>query len=111
MDKEKYLELIPVKLCDHKINEGKVTVYFKKEKPTLIEKLFFRKLLNKPYKIDLDEIGSFIWHQIDGNRKVKDIVELGTREFGSEIEPADERVSLFMQQMHATKLIELYEKR
>lgn len=109
MTDEKYLDLIPKQLCKREITDGIVTLlYFKK--PTFVEKIFFRKMLNKPYKIDLDEVGSFIWEQIDSSKNIKEIVEVAKKHFGRKIEPADERIILFMKQMHSTKLIILFEK-
>jgi hypothetical protein len=109
MSDEEYLELIPKRICEDELNDGIVTVlYFKK--PTFIEKLFFRKTLNKPYKIDLDEIGSFIWGKINASLNVEEIVKLAKAHFEEKIEPAEDRVVQFMKQMHSTKLIMLYEK-
>ena len=109
MTDEEYLKLIPKRICEDEENDGIVTVlYFKK--PTFIEKLFFRKMLNKPYKIDLDEIGSFIWGKINALLNVKEIVKLAKEHFGEKIEPAEDRVVQFMKQMYSTKLIMLFEK-
>jgi len=109
MKDEEYLELIPKRICESETNNGIVTVlYFKK--PTFIEKIFFRKLINKPYKIDLDEIGSFIWDKINAFISVKEIIKLANEKFGEQIEPAENRVVQFMKQMHSNKLIMLFEK-
>jgi hypothetical protein len=109
MTDEKFLELVPEKICKHEEHEGKVTVLFIKT-PTFIEKMFFKKLINKPYKIDLDEIGSFIWNIIDGKKNIAEIVALAKENFGEKIEPAENRTVQFMKQMHSTKLIMLYKK-
>jgi len=106
---EEYLKLIPEKLCEEEINDGLITVLFIK-KPSIIEKIFFRNLINKPHKIDLDEIGSFIWGEINKSNSVENIVELTKQHFGEKVEPAENRVVQFMKQMHSTKLIMLYEK-
>lgn len=104
------LSLYPVKQCEHEIKDGLVVVLFRNTKPSFIEKLFFKKLVNKPYKIDLDEIGSFIWHLCDSKNNVEEIARLAKEEFGEKIDPVEERVVEFMKQMHKTKLIELYQK-
>ena len=52
--------IYPVKNCEHELNNDLVTVLYKKEKVGFIERTFFKKQSIKPYKIDLDEIGSFI---------------------------------------------------
>ena len=109
MKDENYLDLIPVRQCEHEYNNDLVTVLFIK-KPTFIEKTFFRKMINKPYKIDLDEIGTFIWGQINAVLNVREIVEITKEHFGEKVEPAEDRVIQFLEQMHSTKLIMLYEK-
>ena len=109
MSDEKYLEMIPVRQCEYEYNDELTTVLFIK-KPTIIEKIFFRKMINKPYKIDLDEIGSFIWGQINAVLNVREIIEITSEHFGEKVNPAEERVVEFLKQMYSTKLIMLYEK-
>ena len=103
-------ELYPVRLCEHEIQDGLVVVLFKNTKPSFIERIFFKKLIEKPYKIDLDEVGSFIWHLCEGNRSIADIMKVTHDEFGENIEPVEDRVTQFIKQMHKTKLIQLYKK-
>ena len=109
MKEENYLNLIPVRQCEHEMNDDLVTVLFNK-KSTIIEKIFFRKMVDKPYKIDLDEIGSFIWGQINAVLSLSQILDISKEHFGEKIEPAEERVINFFKQMHSTKLVMLYEK-
>ncbi len=109
MTDEEYIKLVPKRICEDEINEGITTVLYIK-KPTFIEKIFFRKLLNKPYKIDLDEIGSFIWGEINASNNIEEITKLVKEHFGEKIEPAENRVIQFVKQMHSTKLIMLFEK-
>lgn len=109
MKEESFIEMIPVRQCEYEENNELVTVLFFK-KPTIIEKLFFKKMANKPYKIDLDEIGSFIWGQINAVLNVSQIIDITKEYFGDKVESAEERVIEFFKQMHRTKLIMLYEK-
>lgn len=109
MTDEEFLELVPKRICEEEINDGIVTVLYYK-KPTFIEKIFFRKLNNKPYKIDLDEIGSFIWRKINASNNVNEIITLSKENFVEKIDSAENRVVQFMKQMHSTKLIMLFEK-
>jgi len=109
MTDEEYIKLIPKRICEDEINDGLTTVLYIK-KPTFIEKIFFRKLINKPYKIDLDVVGSFIWGEINASNNIGEITKLGQQHFGEEIGLTEDRVILFLKQMHSTKLIMLYEK-
>jgi len=106
---DEYIKLVPKRICEDEINDGVTTVLFFK-KPTFIEKIFFRKLINKPYKIDLDEIGSFIWRKINASNNIEEITKLANEHFGEKIEPTEDRVIQFMKQMHSNKLIMLFEK-
>ena len=109
MSDEEYLKLIPKRVCEDEINNGITTVLYIK-KSTFIEKIFFRSLINKPHKIDLDEIGSFIYGKINASKSIEEIISLAKEHFGEKIEPAENRVVQFMKQMHSSKLIMLFEK-
>ena len=108
MTDEEYLKLIPKRICEDETNDGMVTVSFIK-KPSFIEKIFFRSLINKPHKIDLDEIGSFIWREINASKNIDEIIFFAKEHFGEKIEPAENRVVQFIKQMHSSKLIMLYQ--
>ncbi len=104
-------KVYPFRTCEHEVNNDLVTILYKKEKLTFIEKTFFKKDSRKPHKIDLDEIGSYIWHLCDGEKNVGEITDLTREYFGNKIEPAKERVELFINQMNKNKLIRLFEKK
>ncbi len=106
----KILELYPFKKFEHEIVNDFVVILFKEMNPTFIEKIFFKKMINKPYKIDLDEVGSFIWLLCDGKYDVSQIIELSKAQFGEKIEPCEQRVLAFIEQLRTKKLIELYQK-
>jgi len=103
--------VVPVRNCEYEVNNDLITVLFKKEKPFFLEKLLFKKRVGKPVKIDLDEIGSFIWKLCDGKNNISEITKIASEHFNEKIEPATERVDLFIKQMHIHKLISLYEKK
>ena len=74
------------------------------------EKKFFKKLSQKPYKVDFDEFGSFVWKLCDGKLSVKDIAEKFKANFGDKAESSEERVAKFLSQLSQNKLIQLYKK-
>lgn len=106
-----FTDVYPVRDCEHETNDKLITVLYKKKKLSVIERLFFKKLNNKPYKIDLDEIGSFIWNLCDGQNNVQQIIDISREHFKDKIEPANERVELFIKQMNKNKLVKLYKKK
>ena len=97
--------------CKFEENEGVITVKYINPDPSIIDKYVFKKLARKPAKIDLDEIGSFLWPFFDGKHSVEEIIQLGEEKFGAKIFPAEERISKFVLQMAETRLINLYKKK
>lgn len=107
-------ELYPVRSCEHEPNEENgelITVLYKNTNPSFIEKLFFKKQLEKPVKIDLDEIGSYIWLMCDGSKKISEMIDVAKEHFGEKIEPAEQRTELFINQLVKNKLAVLYKKK
>lgn len=111
MSDENISQLIPLITCEFEIKEGLVTALYKKESKSFIDRILFSKINRVPSKIDFDEIGSFVWLQINGYKSVTEIVETSQKHFGEKIEPANERVEAFITQLARTKLINLYKKR
>ena len=98
-------------MCESEENEGLVTILFQRSADNFIDKFFFKYISAKPSKIDLDEIGSFIWKNIDNSLTVRDLITKAQNRFNEKIEPAQQRIILFLTKMAETKLIELYKKR
>lgn len=94
--KVNYLENIPVIYGDILWNEedGIVTVHQE-------NKGFYNKIAQKIFKtpavskVALDEFGSFVWKQIDGQRNIIEIGEIVSKEFGNKAEPLYERLSKY----------------
>jgi hypothetical protein len=111
MSDENISQLIPIHACEFNINEGLVTALFIKESKSFLDKILFSKINRVPSKIDFDEIGSFVWQQINGQNSVSEISKISQKHFGERIEPVQERVETFIRQLAGTKLINLYKKR
>lgn len=110
MKDSNFLEYYPKRLCEFEINNEIVTVLFKKEKLSFIDRTFFKKKVSKQHKIDLDEIGSFVWHLCNGNNSVNFIVEKSREHFAEKIEPAEDRIELFLTQMNKNRFIQILKK-
>ncbi|MBZ2175112.1 PqqD family protein [Schnuerera sp. xch1] len=105
---ENYLDYIPKKSdrIDWKEKEdGLIQIIIYRD--SLFEKIV-RKLFFTPdkYKLDLDEMGSFIWKHIDGKRNIYEIGQLVENEFKDEAEPLYERLAKFMNLLINNKFIE-----
>lgn len=106
-NKKNYLDKIPKRNSDLEWSEenGIITIH-------LTHKGFYSKIAQKffhtPKKSDvhLDEYGSFVWNQIDGERTIFEIGECLQEAFGEEAEPLYGRLSKFFYILKEEKYIE-----
>jgi hypothetical protein len=92
-------ELIPTPKYGHEItDEGKVVVIIPKFQRPPFNRLM-RRMKAPNIRVKLDEIGSFIWLQCDGQRNLAAIMAALHDEFGERVEPVDQRVGLFIRQL------------
>ena len=68
----------------------------------------FCKVIKKDnsFTANMDKYGSLVWKNCDGKNSVKDILKLMEKEFPNE-ENLDQRLILFLQQMHSLRYINL----
>ncbi len=106
-NKKNFMDFVPV--CNPKFTwdadkTGTVTVH-------VVNYGFFNWLAQKLFKkprishIKLDEYGSYVWQQMDGERNVYDISLLVTEHFGKEAEPVVDRLVKFFQILYENKFI------
>lgn len=105
---ENYLERIPVpngNLRWESAEDGKITL--------LIENTgFFNKMAQKFFKkpkitfVHLDDMGSFIWPLMDGERDIIEIGKLVQGHFGEEANPLYERLAKFFKVLESYNFIE-----
>ena len=50
----------------------------------------------RPFKVRLDDVGTFVWQKCDGETPVAEIAEGLRDEFGERIEPAEDRLVQFL---------------
>jgi hypothetical protein len=104
------LDLTPVKLHSEEVDEQNlVTVLTPKFQNRFAVKYILPKMENKFFKIKLDKLGSFVWLNLNGKNKVREIIYKSLAEFGDEIHPADERINKFLLQLFNNKLISFSE--
>jgi len=110
LQKKNPSDLTPFKLHSEEIDENNfVTVITPKFRNKLLQKFILPKMKNKHFKIELDKFGSFIWLNINGKNSAADIINISSQHFGDEINPADERVGIFLYQLFENKLISFSE--
>ena len=104
---ENYVEKIPVRNEEIKWSvedDGLVTLHM--ENKGIANKIA-QKLIKKPKvsHIHLDEMGSFIWLQIDGEKTVFDIGKPVEEYFGEKALPLYERLSMFIRTLETNNFI------
>ncbi|BBB33602.1 conserved hypothetical protein [Thermotomaculum hydrothermale] len=105
------LDLIPEKLCESEVNEeGKVIILAPRFKSKLGRKIFEPVVKNKYVRIHLDEVGTFVWNEIDGQKNVFELSKMLKNEFGEKVEPVYERIGKFIAIMKVNGFIRLKEK-
>lgn len=76
-----------------------------------------QKVFHKPKvsRIELDDFGSFVWREMNGEKSIYEIGQAVHRRFGAKAEPLYERLSKFMKILHDNHFIvyvnKLQEKR
>ena len=57
------------------------------------------------YRILLDDVGTFVWKACDGQTSLEMIAHRLRLRFGSRVEPAEQRLAVFVGQMKRSKLL------
>ncbi len=66
--------------------------------------------MKNPYiRANLDELGSYLWLNIDGETSVSILIDKMVERFSDRVEPATERVLLFLTQLYRAGFIGFYE--
>lgn len=107
MDKN-YLEYIPK--LNSRINfeekNGKLIVIIPKEK--FYEKIIAKILKSSPnYKLHLDDLGSFVLKNIDGDKNIYEIAQNVKLKFDKKAEPLYERLINYIEILRKNKIIEI----
>lgn len=106
-EQENYLDYIPKhnSLFPFEKNENnriEVMVHNKGLMNRIAQMIFRRP---KYSRIELDDFGSFIWEQIDGEKTIYGICDLIKAQFGEEAEPLYERATTFFQILRRNSFI------
>ena len=104
---ENYLEKRPVRSADLKWSaDEKGIVTLDVENKGLANRIA-QKLLKKPKisHIHLDEMGSFVWPLIDGEKTIIQIGEAVKEHFGEKSEPLYERLAKYFQILESNRFV------
>jgi len=106
---DNFLEFIPKrneKFDFEILDNGIVKIII--DRNTILDKVvrFIFKTPDK-FELELDEIGSFIWKNIDGMKTIEEISNLLKNEFDKKVEPLYQRLSEYIVILRNNKFIEL----
>jgi hypothetical protein len=109
LKKLNYLEVVPVAKVGHETDEkGLVILLVPKFSNEKFNNFMFKNR-TRHFKIHLDELGSSVWMQIDGLRKVGDIVHNLNEAKEGGLPDAEMRVTKFMTILYETRYISFRE--
>ncbi|MBN2498551.1 MAG: PqqD family protein [Deltaproteobacteria bacterium] len=103
------LDMRPSRLFAHELRDGdplRVTVQVPRFRSRWMA--WLQRRLRRPHVgLHLDPIGSSVWLQCDGQRSVAEIGRALQAQFGQQVEPIWDRLSLFLRALHQGRLIGL----
>ncbi len=104
------LDLTPVAAAEAEEKDGRVVVIRPRPHTRGLRKpLDWLIYLLAVRRLQLDEVGSFCWRQMDGRRTAGGIAEALRTEFGDSVEPAEERLGTFIRLLQREELVEFPE--
>lgn len=106
-----YLDLIPIRNSSIKWHvDHRKRVVLEVENKGWMNRIA-QELFNRPRytKVHLDEMGTFVWPLIDGQRQIADIASLVREEFGEKAEPLYPRVVKYFQIMESYHFVTVRE--
>ncbi|MCX7908212.1 MAG: PqqD family protein [Ignavibacteria bacterium] len=105
-----YLEMHPIRNYDYDFrSEELVDVLVPRFTSKFAQRHILPKMKNPYIRANLDEMGSYLWLNIDGKKKVADLINKMTEQFGERVQPATERVLLFLTQLYKAGFISFLE--
>lgn len=104
---ENYLERIPIRRPDIEWSaeeDGAVTLHLKN---TGVMNRIAQKLFKKPEisHVHMEEIGSFLWPHLNGDKDILALGELVKEQFGEKAEPLYERLAKYFQILESYNFI------
>ena len=103
-----FLVLQPRRLLEWETDsEGRAVLLRPRFGSGLLGRVLLSWLSPSPYRIRLDEVGTAVWVRLDGETPLVAVLSELQEEFGSRVEPAGERLRMFVDDMIRRKLIEV----
>jgi hypothetical protein len=98
------LDLVPIRLVKCELTDLKlVNLIVPRFQNELLKKIFTGRKLKPEFKVTLDEIGSYVWLAIDGQKNIETIIKeikLNYEPIGFTLHDADNRVIAFFTRLY-----------
>ncbi|MCX7879532.1 MAG: PqqD family protein [Ignavibacteria bacterium] len=108
--KPNYLEMHPFKTAEFEIVECElVNILVPRFSSKFARRYILPRMRNPYFRANLDELGSYLWLNIDGTKSVAELVDLMREKFAEKVEPAVERVLTFLTQLYNAGFINFFE--
>lgn len=105
-----YLDMHPFRNYEYVFREeGLVDVLVPRFTSKFAKKYILPRMKNPYIHANLDDLGSFLWLNIDGKTNVARLIQLMSDKFGERVQPATERVLVFLTQLYKAGFINFYE--
>ncbi|MFN3780780.1 MAG: PqqD family protein [Candidatus Kapaibacteriota bacterium] len=105
-----YLEMHPFRRYEYEFREKElVDVLVPRFTSKFAAKYILPRMKNPYIRANLDELGSYLWLNIDGKTSVSILIDKMVERFSHRVEPATERVLLFLTQLYRAGFIGFYE--
>ncbi|HNX41301.1 MAG: Coenzyme PQQ synthesis protein D (PqqD) [Candidatus Aminicenantes bacterium ADurb.Bin508] len=102
-------ERVPIRRVPWNTKEGRVVLFVPRSRFRWVEKVLRFFCFPTTASLGLDEIGSFLWERIDGERNLSSLSLLLEERFGERVSPAERRVDLFLRGLESRRVL-LYRK-
>jgi len=100
VEEKNLLELVPQRISQWETRENnRIDILVPKLRGKWLGKWLLPKMKKPHYKVRLDDIGSFVWQQCDGEKTIRQIALCLRENFGEKAEPVFERVCIFFKKL------------
>ena len=108
LSKNEWLGLVPSPECASEWEDQQIVLLIPRARNPVLK--FFVSILNsKPhFRLKLDEVGSFVWQQMDGRRTIKEICKALEAHFQDRVAPAEDRTIEFFKRLYLYRAVRFY---
>ena len=104
-------DLRPLRRGEWEESQGHVTLLVPRYGRSSLAVWFERRTRTRPFKVHLDDVGTFVWRNCDGETRVAEIADGLRDEFGERIEPAEDRLVQFLTNLVRGRFVSVDENR